>query len=249
MATGISTVMRRPGFIALVIVAALGWIVAIWSVTSSVTQQNELTARIRQLETAGAAMSTHFEDLRRASGTAESLQIQVATARRDLEHLRQQQAQIVEELARIRGEIGPAEQRLQDLRGMQAQAQQELAVSQEKLRQSEHQREQAAKALDEVTTNRDRVAAELREARNQASAFQPELARLTDELTTRRSELADIERQLTASRDAVAGEDAPRQTGSAGVGRSRRAALPDGPGQRAFRCREDQSGWVCSAPE
>ncbi|MBM6583287.1 hypothetical protein ILT44_24095 [Microvirga sp. BT689] len=239
MSNEISQISRRPSFIALAAVAALGWIVAIWSIGSSSRQEDYLNERIQQLEATHQVAVSQLEELRRTAGTAESLQSQISTARADLASLKQQQEKTVQALATIRSETEAADRRLQESRQAQAKVQQDLTAAREQLAALERRQAEMVRVVGEITVSRDRVMAELNEARERSAALQQQLAGIADQLASRRSELAALEEQRSArpSRD-----DTPRQTGSTLVNEGLANT-----GQQIYRCDDNESGWICSA--
>jgi chromosome segregation ATPase len=241
MAAGFSNSARQPEFIVLAVIAALGWIVAIWTVSSSSRQEAQYNERIQQLETTHQTTVRQFEELKRSAGTTESLQEQLTTARADLATLKQQQEEALQAQARVRSQTEEADKKLHEMREAQVKTQGDLAAASENLVALERQRSEAARTLGEVTASRDRITAELQQAEERSTALQQQLARLSNQVASRRSELAEIEGQLSATLE--------RNDTSLGRGLAPEVQGASGPTQQIYRCDDDGSGWICSARE
>lgn len=241
MANGFSQTARQPSFIALAVIAALGWVVAIWSATSSSRQQTYLNERIQQLEATQQVTASQLDELRRSAGTVESLQNQMTIARGDLASLKQQQEQSAEALAKVRSETEAADRRHQEMQQAHARVQRDLATARETLTELERRRAETARAVGEITASRDRVMAELQEARERSTMLQQQLAVLSNELASRQNDAAALEGRLPAG---SGWENAPLETGSAPV-----ALSSIGAGQQPYRCDDNGSGWTCSPRE
>ncbi len=241
MANGFSQTARQPSFIALAVIAALGWVVAIWSATSSSRQQAYLNERIQQLEATQQVTASQLDELRRSAGTVESLQNQMTVARGDLASLKQQQEQSAQALAKIRSETETADRRLQEMQQAHARVQGDLATARETLTELERRRAETAKAFSEITASRDRVMAELQEARERSTVLQQQLAVLSNQLTSRRNDAAAVEGRLSTDSGWA---NTPVETGSAPIALGSFRA-----GQQAYRCDDNGNGWTCSPGE
>jgi DNA repair exonuclease SbcCD ATPase subunit len=236
---------KHPIVIALAVAAALGWIVVIWSLIASGTQEQALTGRIQQLE-----------ELRRTGGTLLDLQDQITTAQQNLEQLRVQQEQAVVSLAQTRNELGPAEQRLSDLQGQIEARTAEVNTLQGEAESLAGRLEQTRQELSRLTASSAEKVSQLadaerrlQQAQEQSAAVQRQLAQLINQLTARRSELMAIDQRLQGGRsEASATQSIRRPEDPAPMNEGQIHAPTDG-SQRELGCEQTASGWVCAAPQ
>jgi chromosome segregation ATPase len=230
MAARFSDFAKRPGSIALIVVALLGWGLAIWSFSSQAQQSNALREQIRQLEASRAETLAEADTLRRSAGTAAALDQQVTTARADLNVLKKQQGQVSAELSRLREATEAAEQRHGQLRA-------EIQAQTERAAQFRASAESAAERLQHVQQDLATAQAAL-ETRSR------ELNALSQSVESRRDELSRLERQQD-NPDRRGGADGSVQTGSvSGRSSELRQLLPL---KQDYRCEQDREGWTCSS--
>ncbi|WP_230531536.1 hypothetical protein [Microvirga roseola] len=220
MAAGASNIVRQPSFIVLAIVAAVGWLIAIWAIVAGTREEAEYQNRIQQLEVSRAAAVTELEELRRTSGMLADLERQVAAARTTLEQIQAEQQQV----------------------------QQNLTEARQNLTETERRRDEAMRTLSDALASRDRILGELQQAQAQSAELQQQLNGLIEQITARSNDLATMERQLDTGRN-PGREAGPPQTGTVDLGAGPNAASPRVPSQPSYGCRVSEGGWVCSTGE
>ncbi len=225
MTAGFSETARHPGFIALAAIAALGWIVASWSITSSTSREAQIAQRIRQLETSQRETLTDLQRLTETAGRVDRLEEQLATAHSDLDHLHQQQEQTVSALTRIRNETTEAERRLQEAREAQMNAARDSAVGQKELDELNRKKAEVASDLEATTAARDRLRTELQQVQN---------------------ELLSQQQGIGARQSRSGLGQQPGHTRSLQVERDRSTIVAERPPQHTYRCHSDGTGWICS---
>ncbi|WP_230533572.1 coiled-coil domain-containing protein [Microvirga roseola] len=193
------------------VAAALGWIVAIWSLTSSASEERELSQRIQELQASRAAVVSQLEELRRTGGSLASLQEQITTGQQNLEQLRLQQEQVQAALARTPDLLGPAEQRLSDLQAQIEARSVRMAELQSEANSIASQVEQARQELTAVqqsigmrTQELASVGERLVMVRQEESDARQELSRLTAASADKVAEMGIAERRLQEAREAEA---------------------------------------------
>ncbi|MFC1458568.1 hypothetical protein ACETIH_18050 [Microvirga arabica] len=242
MATDIHDTPSSPNFtkhpivIALAVAAALGWIVAIWSLIASSSEERALTGRIQELEAGRVTALSQLEELRRTGGTLVDLQDQITTAQQNLNHFQVQQEQAVASLARTRNELGPAEQRLSDLQGQIEARTTRVNELQSEAENLTRRVEQARQELGRLTTSSAEKVSQLAEAERQ--------------LTARRSELMAIDQRLQGDRsETSATQSIRRLEDPAPMNEGQISQAPTDGSQRELGCEQTASGWVCTAPQ
>lgn len=202
---------QQPIVIALAIAAALGWIVAIWSLTSSASQERDLTGRIQELEAGRTTAVSQLEELRRTGGTLADIQGQITALQANLEQLRLQQEQATASLSRVRDELGPAEQRLTDLQAQIKARTARVAELQGQADNITRQLEQSRQELAVVEQNISARAQELASVgerllsvRQEETRTRQELSRLTAAAAEKVAEMGAAEHRLQQARQAEA---------------------------------------------
>ena len=241
---------KHPIVIALAVAAALGWIVAIWSLIASSSQERALTGRIQELEAGRVTALSQLEELRRTGGTLVDLQDQITTAQQNLDQIRVQQEQAVVSLARTRNELGPAEQRLSDLQGQIEARTAQINELQGEAETLARRVEQARQELGRLTASSAEKVSQLADAERRLQQAQEQSAAAQRQLTARRSELTAVDQRLQGDRlETSATQSIRRLEDPAPMNESQISQAPTGGSQRELSCEQTASGWVCAAPQ
>jgi chromosome segregation ATPase len=247
MIAGLFHFARQPGWIAIVVMALVGWALAIWSYSSSAQRSAALRQELQQLEASRDAALTEADDVRRSAGTAAALEKQAATARGDLDFLKRQQDRVGTELTRLREAIEAARQRQAALQG-EIQAQTARAAefrtgadrAAERLRQVGQDLDAAEKALEARTRELDTVVAQVESRRNEIEALERRKAGLRERDEPVESEQTGAVLGGAASLSSTS--SAPGILAQETLGRSVSR-------QEDYRCVRREPGWVCSPGE
>ena len=227
--------LKRPLPLTLLVLALLGWIVAIGVWVTYSRNSTALRREVRQLAIREGTTRSELDALRRAGGSLSDLQAKLAAAQQQVTQLEQDRSQSEGRVAAVQQASAQAAQaaddqakRLAEAQGQLQQLQQQMGALRGEVTTTEQNIARRAQELAEVGR---RVEA----ARQQEAKAREDLTKLDEELKSKSAELSQAEQRLQQARELEARLQATRQEiidAEAKLGEARRQlAIPPPPAQ------------------
>ena len=211
MADDTRSEFTRPIPLTLVIVAVIGWVIAIWALVSSNTAEQDYTTQITALEEERTAAVTALEEQEAAAGDLAAIEAEVAAAETRLSEAEAGAEEMTERAQSLEEEIAASEERLAaleaDLSEQQAtytERQQEIDEWREAIEAGRAELTNVENQLAERTQEVSDVGARLESLRAEEAETRDTLAALTEEAAQRSEEAAQAEARIQEAREAEA---------------------------------------------
>ena len=141
--------LRRPVPLALLALAVVGWIIALYSLWSSTPSSASIRQRFESLEASRQALAAALKKQRQAAGTLAEVEQQIEAAKTEV-------GQAEQEREHARAELAATQKDLEQTRQQLDQAIQQKGQAEQQAKAVQQEAEQAQKTLTEITAMRDK---------------------------------------------------------------------------------------------
>lgn len=216
--------LRRPVPLILLVAAILGWAGVIFLAISRADIRSDLQQEVRTIEESRIAIADQLAGQQAASGTLDTLTIELEQARAGLAQASEERQTVQDDLTAQSGELEQTRQSLTDDTARLAKVRAEIAPIDERIAGQDALIAEAEGNTAARTEELATVGARLEEARAQEATLQENVAALSGEAADLAGQAAESEAQMQEARDADAAlrEDLDRARGElAAIGEER----------------------------